>query len=155
MSNEEVSDREPKSKGKDSRMSVSQLYQRTWTESLVGAPRQRGLFHMLRRCVLSLTYYPYVVGSYLRPILSIISQEIRSCFLRIEVQRRELNYIPVTRSYSAHSPTQHPTLSSYNQARSACILEMAANHPWATRVDLALFLEGWDMGEKWASHKDS
>ncbi len=24
---------------------------------------------------------------------------------------------------------------------------------WATRADLALFLEGWDMGETWACHK--
>ena len=85
--------------------------------------------------------------------VDIISQEMCSLFAGIEVQRTKLSYVPVTRSYSNCAPTQHPYLNSCNRARSTCILEIVANRPWATLVDVQIFPEGWDMGEKWVSQK--
>ena len=87
--------------------------------------------------------------------LDICVQEIRSLFGRIEVRCKGLNYIEVTRSYSEMTPNELPFLDMYNHSRSACISKMAANHPWATVVDLEIILEGWDMGEKWFSHKNN
>jgi hypothetical protein len=49
--------------------------------------------------------------------------------------------------------TQHLAPCTRTQARSACILEMAAKYPWATLVDLDLLLEGWDKGEKWVRNQ--
>lgn len=132
-------------------MRIKQSIERTLTQARIEVPRPNGLLHKLRYCFLFLAFYPVAFLSWSHRILNIISQEICSLFGRIEVQYKELDYIPVTRSYLSCSPTQRPFLNSYNHARSACISEMAANHPWATRVDLQLFLEGWDKGEKWAS----
>jgi len=130
-------------------------YSQALIEASLGVPQPRGLSHILRQRGLSLTFYLYAL--YFRGLqdINIILREIRSFFRRIEVQRKGLTYIPVTRSYSNCTPIQHRLLNSYNHARSADISRMAANHPWATRVDFALFLEGWDRGEKWASRESN
>lgn len=132
-------------------MKIKKSYSQRLIESRVGVPQRRGPLRIVHRCFLLVAYYPYLFLSWLYRNLSILSQEICSLFGRIAVQRKGLNYFPVTRSYSSCSPSQRPFLNSYNRARSACISEMASNHPWSTRVDLQLFLEGWDKGEMWAT----
>jgi len=122
------------------------------TKLQIMALQENVRFRRLREWLLRLITYPCLFSSGLYRNLNIFLQEIRSLFGRILARHKEQDYLPVTRSYSSCSPIQRQILSSYNQARSACILEMASNRPWATRVDLATFLEGWDMGEKWASH---
>lgn len=136
-------------------MRFKQRYLQALIESVSGVPQPRSRCHILRRYVLSLAFSLYAF--YLRRLqdINIILRETRSFFLRIEVQRTVLKYIPVTRSCSNCTPTQLRLLNSYNHARSADISRMAANHPWATAVDFALFLEGWDRGEKWASRESN
>jgi hypothetical protein len=136
-------------------MRVKKSYSQMLIESHVKALQDRGLLHKLRyRCPV-LAFYPYVFLSWSRRNINIVSQEVYSLFGRIGVRYRGLNCVQVTRSYSETTPTQRPFWSIHNHARSACILEMASKRPWATLVDLELFLEGWDMGEKWAFQKDS
>ena len=133
------------------RMSTCQSVQQIRTKPQLEVPQENDPSHKLRLEPRTLKVYLYVFRSWLRRTLNILQQEIHSFFLRIPARYREPNYFPVTRSYSSCSPIQRRFLSSYNRARSACISKMASNHPWATRADLRLFLDGWDMGEKWAS----
>jgi hypothetical protein len=102
----------------------------------------------------SLFFYPYLVLSWLNRHLDIALQEIRSCFERISLRYRE-QIILVTDPQWERNATQHLVLCTRTQARSACISEMAAKHPWATVVDLTILLEGWDKGERWASHENT
>lgn len=132
-------------------MSTCQSIQRALTTARVGVPREDGCFHKLHLRCLTLAVHPCLFYSWLCRTTDIVSQELRSLVQRISARCKEPNYFPVTRSYSSCSPTQRQFLNSYNRARSACISEMASNHPGATRADLRLFLEGWDKGEKWAT----
>ena len=131
-------------------MITCQSIQKALTNSLVGVPQANGLFHKLLRCCPTPAAYLCGLCFWLCRTRDILSQEIRSLFRRIAARYREPNYLPVGRSYSNCSPIQRLFLNSYNHARSACISEMAANHPWANRGDLQILLEGWDKGEKWA-----
>jgi len=131
-------------------MEAKKSYSQRLTESRVGVPQERGLFHMLHRYILSLTIYPCVFLFWLSPKIEIVLQEIYSLFGRIAVRCKGPNYFAVIHAYSDCSPIQRQFWSSYSQARSACIREMVSNHPWATPVDVQAFLESWDMGEKWA-----
>lgn len=117
--------------------------------------KRLGFLDIVRYCFLTPVVYLYLAWSWICQNLNILLQETRSLFGRIQVRRKGLNYVPVTRSYSGSLPTQRPFLNSYNQARSACISEMVSNRPWASLVDFQLFLEGWDKGEKWASQEDN
>jgi hypothetical protein len=134
-------------------MRIRQSIQWAYVESRLRASQDRDLFHTSRRRFLCLANYSCALLSCIHRNLNIVSQEICSLFGRIGVRYRGLDFVPVTRCYSMTPPIERPFLDSYNQSRISCIREMAANHPWATRVDLRVFLEGWDMGEKWASQK--
>jgi hypothetical protein len=113
-------------------MKIRRPYLRAYIESQLEASKRDGLFHTLRRYFLSRAIYPYLFGARLYPVLRITAPETCSLPGRIGHGHIELNYFPVIRSYWKSSPTQRLFWNTYNQARSACIREMAANHPWAT-----------------------
>jgi len=112
--------------------------------------REDDLLYRLQYGFLQLTVQGFVIASSLCRNLSILLQEIRTLVWHIQVQHKAFHYFQVIPSYSSCSPTQRRFWNSYNRARSACISEMVSKYPKASRVDLQLFLEGWDEGEKWA-----
>jgi len=52
-------------------------------------------------------------------------------------------------SHQTH-PSGHPVPSTRTRARIHDTQCMLSNHPWATLVDLEIFLEGWEKGARWA-----
>lgn len=96
----------------------------------------------------SAAYYRLLALVYPHRLLRAILWEFRSLFLRIQILRKTKLYVPG----NLHNPRLFFHASEYPpscECEIACIRDtgvMLAKHPWATALDQALFLEGWDMG---------
>jgi len=131
-------------------MNPIQFRQQFFYEEREGVKAYRDLKGILLFGIHSLIVYPYLSWKWLVEFLRIVLQETRSFFGRISVRMQE-NYHVVLGSGYESSASQHLLPCRRTQARSACIPKLVAMRPWATMVDLELFLEGWDMGEAYAS----
>jgi hypothetical protein len=131
-------------------MNPIQFRQQFSYEEHEGVKAHRDLKGILLFGIHSLIVYPYLSWKWLVEFLRIVLQETRSLFGRISVRMQE-NYHVVLGSGYESSASQHLLPCRRTQTRSACIPKLVAMRPWATMVDLELFLEGWDMGEAYAS----
>ncbi len=89
---------------------------------------------------------------YCHPLSYGILSEVRTCLLRIRFLYASRLYQPGSLSlgHAAElTPTGRvvPCKETYGRIRDSIVFE--TRFPWATRVDLALFLTAWDMGAKW------
>lgn len=49
---------------------------------------------------------------------------------------------------SEYFPKSHPLYRTHTRNRNQCILDLRASRPTASLLDVALLLQGWDMGAK-------
>src|SRR5208283_3008980 len=103
----------------------------------------------LARC-LSAGFHKLIVLTYAHPLQYAVLLEFRSLILRIQTLRRTKLYKPNSlRSARLIShANEYPFSCECQAACSRDITEVYANHPWATALDKALFLEGWDKGAR-------
>jgi len=116
--------------------------------------RDGGLLCTVRYCILWLFFYPYLAALWIRQFERELLQESRSFCGRIGVVRGGMRYVEVGQGWEM-SPSGHLVVCTRTRARTNDIQRMLSSRPWASLVDLHLFLEGWDKGEKWASPKHS
>jgi hypothetical protein len=77
-------------------------------------------------------------------------REIRNSFARIESQLGGTFYVEIGPSCQC-SPTEHQISCKRSQSCMKGIQELHAKLPMASPVDLAIFLEGWDRGERFCN----
>ena len=96
----------------------------------------------------SAAYYRLLLLVYAYRLPRAILLEFRSLILRIQILRRTKLHEPG----NLHNPRLFFHAKEYPpscECEIACIRDTGvalAKHPWATVLDRALFLEGWDMG---------
>jgi len=111
--------------------------------------REGGLLCTARYGILWLFFCPYLAALWIRQVERELLSESRSFCGRIGVVREEMRYVEVWET----SPSGH--FAACTRARTNDIQQMLSSRPWASLVDLHLFLEGWDKGEKWAFQEHS
>ena len=114
--------------------------------------REGGLLCTARYCILWLFFYPYLAALWIRQLQRELLQESRSFCGRIGVVRGGMRYVEVGRGWEM-TPTGHLVSCTRTRARTSDIQQMLSSRPWASLVDLQIFLEGWDRGERWASQE--
>jgi hypothetical protein len=89
----------------------------------------------------------------LRAFVGSVASEFYSLGRRIEILRRtKLYWTGVQLGPSALVlPTQRVVSCEATFSRIRDTRCMRANYPWATALDVLLFLEGWEMGAIWAA----
>ena len=135
-------------------MDPIQFRQQFFYEEHEGVRVHRNLRGILLFGFHSLVLYPYLSWKWLVEFLHIVLQETHSLFGRISVRMRQDCHVLLGSAYE-NLATEHLVPCRRAQARSACISKLAAKRPWATMVDLEILLEGWDMGEAYASPHDN
>lgn len=104
-------------------------------------PYMRTRFRRALSWLLCLWYSKIVVR------IGVLLQEGRSFLGHISVRFAGMRFVSISQD-PALDPTSHPAFRTYSRARICHTQQMLASHPWASLVDLQLFLEGWDKGEK-------
>jgi hypothetical protein len=78
--------------------------------------------------------------------MHMLLQEIDSLLGHISMRQSGLHFVAIDRNPEIY-PTAHQSSCTYTCNRTEDTLRMLANHPWASLVDLQMFLNGWDRGE--------
>lgn len=71
-----------------------------------------------------------------------------------KVQRPFRQLLIVLGPHFEKSPTSRLRLCHATHARISDSQKFYSRHPWATPIDLAIFLEGWDVGAEWGTRNE-
>jgi hypothetical protein len=127
----------------------------SFPQSLVGSEAKSGdgLFHILLYCYHWLVFRAKSFLGFLSQRICELIQGIRSLGLHICVRCGGTSFVPIG-CWCQRLPNGYLVPCKHTHARTADIREIFADRG-ASLVDLQIFLEGWDRGEKWASQEDS
>jgi hypothetical protein len=103
------------------------------------------LHHRLRAA----RFAPRLLAAWIVVRLRELLSEARSLVGRMKTRREKQHYLVTVGPAWVTDPTKRLAPCTRTRARTTDIQEMLSNRPWASLVDLEIFLEGWDRGEKW------
>ena len=110
------------------------------------AGKSRSIRAGLRSILSQVRHFLFALSLY----KNVFASEIRSLVPRILFRmQRKLDGRGIEFGFALQSrPNGHLELNTRTHSRIRDTQSLLANYPWATLVDLHLFLEGWDKGEK-------
>jgi hypothetical protein len=130
---------------------------RFWPQFLRAEPWQQrlgyGPLDILHHRLRAAPFAPRLFCAWIVARLHELLSEARSLVGRMKTRRERQHYLVTVGPAWVTDPTQRLVPCTRTRARTTDIQEMLSNRPWASLVDLEIFLEGWDRGEKWASQE--
>jgi hypothetical protein len=110
-----------------------------------------GCLYMLLKIVFPLQ--KFLAEAYLKShrLLS----EVRSLFSRMQISPDKYGWLIRIGPMRGKNEAETLAFDMCLRARTEGIQEMRANWPYATPVDVQIFLEGWQKGEAWALVRDN